>query len=80
MGTLIRHPEGAWIKHSDDLVRFPEIQKRLLRSGNQVSSVCTPFRREGKNVVDEILNEGVMQRLPIKGEEVAKLDCRVDKD
>ena len=45
-----------------------------------VYSVCTPFGRGGKDVFDEILNEGGMQRLPIKNEEVAKLDCRVDKD
>ena len=88
MGTLRRHPEGAWIKHSDDLVRFPEIQKRLLRSARNMSSVgtvvvysvCTPFKREGKDVINEVLSEGGLQRLPIKDEDVAHLNCRVDAD
>ena len=88
MGTLRRHPEGAWIKHSDDLVRFPEIQQRLLRSARDMStvgtvvvySVCTPFKREGKDVINEVLSEGGLQRLAIKDEDVAHLNCRVDTD
>ena len=59
LGTLRRHPEGAWIKSSDDIARFPEVQARLIRAaagmltpgGTLVYCVCTPLSREGRDVV-----------------------------
>ena len=88
MGTLRRHPEGAWIKRPDDLIRFPEIQMRLLRATREmcsagtsiVYSVCTPLKREGKDIINEILSEGGLERDPIKDEEVSILNCRTDAD
>lgn len=88
MGTLRRHPEGAWIKRPDDLIRFPEIQMRLLRATREmcsagtsiVYSVCTPLKREGKDVTSEILSEGGLERDPIKDDEVSLLNCRTDAD
>lgn len=88
MGTLRRHPEGAWIKSPDDLVKYPEIQMKLLRAARDISvvgtqivySVCTPFKREGKDVINEILSEGGLERVPIDDEEVASLNCRADLD
>lgn len=88
MGTLRRHPDGAWIKSPEDLVRFPEIQMRLIRATRDmctagtaiVYSVCTPFRREGKDIINEILAEGGLERNPIRDEEISGLNCRVDED
>ena len=45
-----------------------------------VYSVCTPFKSEGKDVINEVLSEGGLQRIPIKDLDVAHLNCRVDTD
>ncbi len=88
MGTLRRHPEGAWIKRPEDLVRFPEIQIRLLRATRDmctagtviVYSVCSPFKREGKHIINQILDEGGLERNPIRGEEISGLNFQSDED
>lgn len=73
LGTLRRHPEGAWIKSSADLARFPALQERLLRAaldmcapdGLVVYCVCTPLRGEGADVVGRVLAEGLAVREPL---------------
>ena len=77
LGTLRRHPEGAWIKSSDDIARFPEVQARLLRKaagmlrpgGTLVYCVCTPLSREGRDVVNEVVADGQLKRVPISPQE-----------
>lgn len=78
LGTLRRHPEGAWIKRADDLTRYPEVQARLLRAavaqvrpgGRLVYCVCTPLAAEGRDVVESALKAGGLARLPIDPDEV----------
>lgn len=73
LGTLRRHPEGAWIKDPDAIARFPDIQSRLLRAaaemvkpgGRILYCVCTPLRREGADVVNMVIGEGALKRSPI---------------
>ena len=77
LGTLRRHPEGAWIKQPGDIARFPDVQARLLRGaidllkpgGTLVYCVCTPLAREGVSVVDTVLSDGKAERHAITPEE-----------
>jgi 16S rRNA (cytosine967-C5)-methyltransferase len=63
LGTLRRHPEGAWIKARDTLAGYPGVQARLLEAalamvrpgGCVVYSVCTPLRGEGPEPVSDVL-------------------------
>lgn len=77
LGTLRRHPEGAWIKGPDDIARFPEVQARLLErsagllkpGGTIVYCVCTPLRTEGLEVVEAVLARTDLERDPITPQE-----------
>lgn len=76
LGTLRRHPEGAWIKTGEDISGFPAVQARLLRAaagmlrpgGQLVYCVCSPLRAEGSERVEAVLGEGLFERLPIEAE------------
>ncbi|MEM7766570.1 MAG: transcription antitermination factor NusB [Pseudomonadota bacterium] len=78
LGTLRRHPEGAWIKSREDVERFAGVQARLLAAAGQwlkpggrlVYCVCTPRAEEGRDIVDAACRDGGWQRDPI-GEGVA---------
>ena len=73
LGTLRRHPEGAWIKHSDDVARYPAIQARLLEAaismtkpgGTIVYCVCSPLPIEGLDIVEAAIKDGLCVREPI---------------
>ena len=73
LGTLRRHPEGPWIKHPDDVARFPNTQKRLLDAalnmvkpgGRIIYCVCSPLGFEGEDVVAAALETDRCERLPI---------------
>lgn len=77
LGTLRRHPEGPWIKSSDDVERFPGIQERLLRAaakmlkpgGTLLYCVCSPLPHEGRDLVDRVLTDTPFSRRPIKPDE-----------
>ncbi|MEM5515833.1 transcription antitermination factor NusB [Henriciella sp. AS95] len=77
LGTLRRHPEGAWIKSPDDIARFPEVQARLLEAsskmlkpgGTLIYCVCTPLASEGADVIERVLASGDLVRSPIRREE-----------
>ncbi len=79
LGTLRRHPEGAWIKRPADLERFPDIQSRLLAAagemvqsgGRLVYCVCTPLPEEGGSVIERALASGAWRREPVGDDEVA---------
>lgn len=70
LGTLRRHPEGAWIKSPDDIARFPDVQLRLLEAsltmlkpgGTLIYCVCTPLKREGAEVIERVLARGTCVR------------------
>lgn len=77
LGTLRRHPEGAWIKDVSDVTRFPEVQLRLLQAAMEMLSpggmivycVCSPLRAEGRDVVEAALQDSNWVRDPIRPEE-----------
>ena len=78
LGTLRRHPEGAWIKSANDVARFSEVQERLLRAsaemlkpgGVLVYCVCSPFSHEGLQIVDKVLKTAPVLRVPVTQQEV----------
>ncbi|MEO0713857.1 MAG: RsmB/NOP family class I SAM-dependent RNA methyltransferase [Pseudomonadota bacterium] len=78
LGTLRRHPEGAWIKAPQDLASFPDVQARLLRAARDMAAdgstiiycVCTPLKREGEAVVQAVLKEGGLTRAPFTAAQV----------
>ncbi|MEO9969364.1 MAG: transcription antitermination factor NusB [Hyphomonadaceae bacterium] len=73
LGTLRRHPEGAWIKHTGDVAGYPAIQARLLDAaiamtkpgGIVVYCVCSPLPIEGREIVEAALKTGSCTRTPI---------------
>jgi 16S rRNA (cytosine967-C5)-methyltransferase len=85
LGTMRRHPEGAWIKSEEDALRFPNIQERLLRSalkmlkpgGSLVYCVCSPLPHEGVELVERVLNEGLGKRSAIQSDEVPGFESAV---
>ena len=78
LGTLRRHPEGAWIKSAEDVARFPGIQERLLRAteqmlklgGTMIYCVCSPLPHEGRDIVDRVVAETGLSRIKINPSEV----------
>lgn len=78
LGTLRRHPEGAWIKTEADAGRFPAVQARLLAAaagmlapgGTLVYCVCTPLPAEGADVVEAAINQGLLTRRPVQPGEI----------
>ncbi|MCR9268360.1 MAG: rRNA methyltransferase [Hyphomonadaceae bacterium] len=86
LGTLRRHPEGAWIKSAADVARFPDIQERLLRAslemlkpgGALVYCVCSPLPNEGVDIVSHVLAEIPVSRQPIKPEEVQGFESTIN--
>jgi len=78
LGTLRRHPEGAFIKRAEDAARFPDVQYRLLKAatemvrdgGTIVYCVCTPLKAEGQDVVERAIADGLVTRLPVTPDEI----------
>jgi 16S rRNA (cytosine967-C5)-methyltransferase len=66
MGTLRRHPEGAWIKPPESVRSLMGLQdelvgaaRRLIRPGGRlVYCVCSPLSEEGKSRIDQALAGG----------------------
>lgn len=85
LGTLRRHPEGAWIKSADDVARFADIQDRLLRSaaqmlkpgGTLIYCVCSPLPHEGREIVARVLAKTGLSRDAIKPEEAPGFETAI---
>ncbi|MGB3624664.1 MAG: transcription antitermination factor NusB [Henriciella sp.] len=88
LGTLRRHPEGAWIKAPDDIARFPEIQARLIEAslqmlkpgGTLIYCVCTPLKREGVEVVEKVLASGGCARAGFSAEDLGEFANGLTED
>lgn len=73
LGTLRRHPEGAWIKDPAQIAGYPAVQASFLRAaadmvkpgGTVVYCVCTPRREEGADIVDTVCVDGALERDPV---------------
>ncbi|MBY9066104.1 rRNA methyltransferase [Hyphomonas sp. WL0036] len=78
LGTLKRHPEGAWIKTQGDAARFSGVQARLLDAatamlspgGTLVYCVCTPVPAEGVEIVEAAIAKGLLARAPVTADEI----------
>ena len=78
LGTLRRHPEGAWIKREAEIDRFPTAQARLLAAaahmvvsgGTVIYCVCTPLKSEGLEIVEGALSNGLYTRHAIEPDEI----------
>ncbi len=78
-GTLRRHPEGAWIKHAEDIANYPKMQTRLLNAalakvkpgGTVIYCVCSPLPSEGRHVIETALKSGNCRRDPVKPFEIS---------
>jgi len=85
LGTLRRHPEGAWIKSPDDVTRFPDIQERLLRAsvemlkpgGTIIYCVCSPLPHEGVDIVNRVLADTNAHRVVINPGEIQGFETAV---
>ena len=74
LGTLRRHPEGAWQRHEKGLNQYPEKQTQLLNAsygmlkpgGKLIYCVCTPLPEEGPHIILEALKTGDWSPCPIE--------------
>jgi 16S rRNA (cytosine967-C5)-methyltransferase len=81
LGTLRRHPEGAWRREPAGLARYPAIQLKLIEAahgmlkpgGVLVYCVCTPLREEGADVIAQALASGGWLRRPVAASELPGL-------
>ncbi|MFN4024582.1 MAG: RsmB/NOP family class I SAM-dependent RNA methyltransferase [Hyphomonas sp.] len=87
LGTLRRHPEGAWIKTQADAARFPVVQARLLAAaaamlapgGTVVYCVCTPLPAEGADIAEAAIKQGGLIRQPVAPAEIPGFEpCLTD--
>jgi 16S rRNA (cytosine967-C5)-methyltransferase len=78
LGTLRRHPEGAFIKGPGDLARFTSLQVQLLMralswlrpGGRLVYCVCSPLKAEGADIVSVALAGSGVRRAAVMAPEV----------
>ncbi|WP_370271890.1 RsmB/NOP family class I SAM-dependent RNA methyltransferase [Hyphomonas atlantica] len=78
LGTLRRHPEGAWIKREAEIDRFPTAQARLFAAaadmvvsgGTVIYCVCTPLKSEGLEIVEGALSNSLYTRHAIEPDEI----------
>lgn len=88
LGTLRRHPEGAWIKRAEDVARFPAAQARLLDAaaemvgpgGTVLYCVCTPLKAEGADIVAAALARGLYARQPVSAAEIPGFEACLTPD
>jgi 16S rRNA (cytosine967-C5)-methyltransferase len=73
LGTLRRHPEGAWRREPQGMARYPAIQAKLVEAardmlqpgGKLIYCVCTPLREEGIDIVAQAVGSGAWVRRPV---------------
>lgn len=73
-GTLRRHPDLGYLKKRRDVVAYPGTQKALLKrastflapGGVLVYAVCSLEPEEGPAVVDAVIKEAGLSRVPIR--------------
>lgn len=86
LGTLRRHPEGAWRRNDKGLDRYSGLQIKLVQAahtmiksgGTMLYCVCTPLPAEGIEVVKEAIASGDWVSKPITPEEVPGYEHAID--
>ncbi len=87
LGTLRRHPEGAWRRNDSGLDRYSNLQIKLVKAahgmlksgGTMVYCVCTPLPAEGIDVVKTAVESGEWISKPITPEEVPGYEHAIDE-
>ena len=77
-GTLRRHPDVLLHRMPQDILRLHDTQKELLRTAVRMMSdnaemiycVCSVLPDEGRLVVNEAVQEGLVERVPLTAAEV----------
>jgi 16S rRNA (cytosine967-C5)-methyltransferase len=86
-GTIRRHPDIAWHKTRDDVLRLATLQRQLLAAavamlepaGIMVYASCSLQPEEGALVIERALADGLpAERLPVTPEELAGLPVELD--
>ena len=80
-GTLRRHPDVAWSKQPDDIVKLAATQDRLLAAagamlkpgGILLFCTCSLQPEEGAARIEPLLKDTKYRRLPVRAEEVGGL-------
>lgn len=78
LGTLRRHPEGAWRRDPKGLERYPAIQSALLAAaremlkpgGKLIYCVCTPLPEEGVEIIAQAIVSGGWRRDGVAADEL----------
>jgi 16S rRNA (cytosine967-C5)-methyltransferase len=84
-GTTRRHPDVLWTKGPEDIARLAAVQERLLRhalnlvkpGGFVVFSNCSLDPAEGEEVVERVLADGGVARVPISASDWPGLQAAI---
>ncbi|MCG5479664.1 MAG: RsmB/NOP family class I SAM-dependent RNA methyltransferase, partial [Ensifer alkalisoli] len=84
-GTTRRHPDVLWTKGPEDIDKLARLQEKLLRhaltvvkpGGTVVFSNCSLDPREGEEVVERVVADGLCERLPIAAADWPGLETAV---
>jgi 16S rRNA (cytosine967-C5)-methyltransferase len=87
-GTLRRHPDIAWLKSQEDVVRLASVQAKLLDSaitmvrpgGTVVYAVCSLQPQEGVDRVSAALASGAVERVPLTPDDLPGLAEAITSD
>lgn len=88
-GTIRRHPDVAWLKSADDIVKLAALQRRLLDraltltkpGGTLVYCTCSLEPEENEMLVSDLLaREPRLRRVPISGSEIFGCQEFISKD
>lgn len=88
LGTLRRHPEGAWRREDGALDKYSHLQLKLIKAahgmlktgGTMIYCVCTPLPGEGIEVVKEAISSGEWKIKPITAEEAPGYEHAIDEN
>ncbi|MBR4126987.1 MAG: methyltransferase domain-containing protein [Alphaproteobacteria bacterium] len=77
-GTLRRHPDVTCHRTAQDVDRLSSTQKQLLKTavnmmnenGEMIYCVCSVLPEEGRQIIDDAVNSGLVERVPLDSSEV----------
>lgn len=87
-GTLRRHPDVVRHRTPQDIIRLSATQKQLLKTAVQMMAddaeliycVCSVLPEEGRLIIDDAVQSGFVERVPLNGTEVPQEMITTDGD
>lgn len=87
-GTIRRHPDAAWLKKPEDVDKLAATQARILDAainllepgGTLIYCTCSLQTEEGPDQINRVLADGLVERNPIRPDEVGGLSDIVTGD